>query len=57
MDKKIHSKYKVTDRFNAIEYEKFVDTVSDSSLQLIFEKVPLVEFCSIIELSENVLKI
>lgn len=57
MDKKIHSKYKVTDRFNAIEYEKFVDMVSDSALQLIFEKVPLVEFCSIIELSENALKI
>lgn len=30
--------------FIATEYEKFVDTVSDSTLQLAFKKLPLVEF-------------
>lgn len=35
--------------FIATEYEKFVDTVSDSTLQLAFKKLPLVEFWCHIE--------
>lgn len=49
MDKKIHSKCKVTDGFNVIEYEKFIDMVLGSTLQQIFKKVPLVEFGSVEE--------
>lgn len=30
--------------FNAIEYEKFVNMVSDSTLQVIFKKFPLIKF-------------
>ena len=48
--------------FNVTEYKKFIDMVSDSTLQLTFKKLPFVEFyCSIKEayaqLSEKAIKI
>lgn len=39
--------FKVPDRpmeFNVAEYEKFTDMFSDSTLQLIFQKLPFVQF-------------
>ena len=47
--------------FNVSEYEKFSDMVSDSTLQVIFKKLPLVEFWSSVKeypkLSEKAIKI
>ena len=47
--------------FNVTEYKKFIDKVSDSTLRLIFKKLPLVDFwCSLKEysqLSEKAIKI
>jgi len=40
--------------FNVTDYEKFIDMVSDSTLQLSFKKLPLVEFwCNIKEEHPN----
>lgn len=33
--------------FNVTKYEHFIDTISDSTLQLIFRKLLLVEFCGV----------
>lgn len=36
--------------FKVTEYKEFVDMVSDFPEQLIFKKLPLVEFCYIIKI-------
>ena len=48
MSKKYIQSSKQTDGFNVTGYEKFIDMVSDSTLQPTFKKVPAIKFwCSV----------
>ena len=44
MSKKYIQSSKQTDGFNVTGYEKFIDMVSDSTLQPTFKKVPAIKF-------------
>ena len=50
MEKKYIQSSKQTNGFNVTGYEKFIDMVSDSTLQTTFKKVPAIKFwCSVKE--------
>lgn len=44
MSKRYIQSAKETNGFNVTGYEKFIDVVSDSTLQLTFKKVPAIKF-------------